>query len=184
MNHSIPSIACERLHQFLTESTNVQIIDVRSVGEYRAGHIPGSIHIPYEEIQSRLEDVTGDRPAVLVCQSGTRANIACDLIIQSRSNATVLMGGFAEWCKAKYPVVVAQISNWSLERQVRFTAGLIILIGLILGTWVNPWLYMISAFIGVGLTFSGITNFCGMGVLMSKMPWNQPIQKEIKNVQS
>lgn len=182
MSH--PTIASTELQELLEKSESIQIIDVRSGSEFRAGHIPGSINIPHEEIPARLEDVADNKPLVLVCQTGTRANLACASILEHRKNATILDGGLTDWLKAKNPVVIGQKSNWSIERQVRFAAGLLVLVGLSLGHWVSPWLYLISAFIGTGLAVSGITNFCGMGILFSKMPWNQPLKKDLKNVQS
>jgi hypothetical protein len=61
----------------------------------------------------------------------------------------------------------------SLERQVRIVAGSLVLIGVILGTWVHPYFYGLSGFVGAGLLFAGISDTCGMGMLLSKMPWNQ-----------
>jgi len=48
-----------------------------------------------------------------------------------------------------------------------------VLLGVTLGTWVDPRWYGLAAFVGAGLTFAGISNTCGMAVLLSKMPWNQ-----------
>lgn len=61
----------------------------------------------------------------------------------------------------------------SLERQVRIAAGLMVLTGVVLGTWLHPACYGLSAFVGAGLTFAGITDWCGMGLLLAKAPWNQ-----------
>ena len=62
----------------------------------------------------------------------------------------------------------------SLERQVRIAAGLLVLIGLLFAHFVNHWFIGLSAFVGAGLVFAGITDFCGMGLLLAKLPWNQP----------
>lgn len=61
----------------------------------------------------------------------------------------------------------------SLERQVRITAGSLVLIGAILGYFVHPYWIGLSAFIGAGLAFAGITDTCGMGMMLARMPWNQ-----------
>ncbi len=63
--------------------------------------------------------------------------------------------------------------GWSLERQVRFVAGLIVLAGTTLGLMVDfRWLGL-SAFAGLGLTFSGLTDLCAMRALLARMPWNK-----------
>jgi predicted branched-subunit amino acid permease len=59
-----------------------------------------------------------------------------------------------------------------LERQVRIAAGSLVLLGAVLGWLVQPGFFALSAFVGAGLVFAGITDFCGMGIVLSKMPWN------------
>jgi hypothetical protein len=61
----------------------------------------------------------------------------------------------------------------SLERQVRIAAGLLVLLGALLGWLVHPALVGLSAFVGAGLVFAGVTDTCGMGLLLARMPWNQ-----------
>jgi hypothetical protein len=61
----------------------------------------------------------------------------------------------------------------SLERQVRIAAGALVLIGAALGAFVSPYWIGLSAFVGAGLVVAGITDTCGMGMLLARMPWNQ-----------
>jgi hypothetical protein len=48
-----------------------------------------------------------------------------------------------------------------------------VLLGVALGTWVHLAFYGLSAFVGAGLVFAGITDWCGMAMVLAKMPWNQ-----------
>ena len=61
----------------------------------------------------------------------------------------------------------------SLERQVRIAAGSMVVIGVIVGQLIHPYGIGLSALIGAGLVFSAVTNTCGMGMLITKMPWNR-----------
>jgi hypothetical protein len=61
----------------------------------------------------------------------------------------------------------------SLERQVRIAAGLLVLLGVILGWLVHPAFFGLAAFVGAGLVFAGVTDTCGMGMILARMPWNQ-----------
>jgi len=61
----------------------------------------------------------------------------------------------------------------SLERQVRIAAGSLGFLGAILTLTVNAWFALFSSFVGTGLVFAGLTDTCGMGMLLAKMPWNQ-----------
>jgi hypothetical protein len=60
----------------------------------------------------------------------------------------------------------------ALERQVRIAAGAMVLSGVLLSQFVNPAFIWLAGFVGGGLIFAGITDWCGMGILISKMPWN------------
>ena len=160
------------------------LVDVRSASEFAAGHVPGSVSMPMEEAESRLEDIPKDAPVVLLCQSGSRAGMVCELIQHERPNASVLDGGVDAWELAKMPLVSTRRTRWSIERQVRLTAGLLVLIGTVFSMILAPgWIY-VAMFIGAGLTFSGLTNFCGMAALYALMPWNKPKKPEGASVLS
>jgi len=150
-----------------------QWIDVRSPGEYAAGHIPGAVNIPMEQIEARLDDLLPGVPIILVCQAGKRARMVAGLIERCRSDVTVLDGGTAAWHAARRPLVASVKSRFSLERQVRLIAGLIVLSGVVLSVIVQHNLIYLAAAVGVGLTFAGLTDICMLAGLLSRMPWNK-----------
>jgi len=61
----------------------------------------------------------------------------------------------------------------SLERQVRIAAGSLVVIGAAVGHFVHPGGFALSTFVGAGLVFAGVTDTCGMGMLIARMPWNR-----------
>jgi rhodanese-related sulfurtransferase len=149
------------------------LIDVRTASEFSTGHIAGAVNIPLDQIEGRIADIDPTAPLVLVCKAGTRARTAANLIAPCRGNASVLEGGMDAWYRARRPVIVNVRSRWSLERQVRSIAGLLVLFGVVAALAVNPlWIYL-SGFVGLGLSFAGLTDFCAMGLLLGRMPWNQ-----------
>ncbi len=162
--------------QFREQVERLQLIDVRSPSEFASGHIPGAVNIPIEQIEGRLADLEADRQILLVCQSGMRARIAAGMLANCRKNVAVLEGGTAAWIRAGLPVVASVKTRWSLERQVRLGAGLLVLVGVILGVLVSAYWLLLSGFVGMGLTFAGLTDICAMGILLGKMPWNRPRQ--------
>ena len=157
-----------------------RLIDVRSAAEFAIGHIPGAINVPMEQVESRLADV-GDGPVVLVCEAGKRAEIVAGWL-EARQPVSVLTGGTAAWRQAGNPLVSCTPCRWTLERQVRVAAGLIVLVATLLAAFSNPaWLYL-AMFVGAGLTFAGLTNICGMAVLLSSMPWNRDAKPKAAGV--
>ena len=172
-----PSITVTDLHH--QPPSQAQLVDVRSSSEFASGHIPGAVNIPMNEIEARLDDLHPGLPIVLICQAGTRARITAGLLEPCRRQLAVLEGGTNAWMQAGFPVVTSVKTRWSLERQVRLGAGLLVLMGAVLAFTVNPaWLFL-SAFVGLGLTFAGLTDFCPMGIMLGKMPWNSRSQCKI-----
>jgi rhodanese-related sulfurtransferase len=148
-----------------------KLIDVRSAAEFAVGHIPGAINVPMEQVEARMGDI-GEGPLVVVCEAGTRAAIVAGWL-EAKQPVSVLAGGTAAWRKAGFPLVSCAPFRWTLERQVRLAAGMIVLIASVLAAFVNPrWVYL-AMFVGAGLTFAGATNICGMAVVLARMPWNQ-----------
>lgn len=151
----------------------LQLIDVRSASEYASGHLPEAINIPLEQIELRISDLNTSHPVVLVCQAGTRARMAAELLKNTNLDLLVLDGGTSLWQSSGNPIVRCMASRWALERQVRLIAGVLVAAGVALGVRVSPWWLIVPAFVGCGLTFAGITNFCPMGEILARMPWNR-----------
>lgn len=148
----------------------VRLIDVRTPLEYGEVHIEGAESMPLDRL--RAEAVKGEE-CVLVCRSGKRAEQAFGKLREAGCEGLrVLEGGMTAWQDAGLPVERGG-KVVSLERQVRIAAGLLVLLGVILGTWVHAGFYGLAAFVGAGLTFAGITDWCGMGLLLAKAPWNR-----------
>ena len=150
-----------------------QWIDVRSATEFSSGHIPRAVNIPMDQIETRVADLLPTAPILLVCQSGKRARMVAGLLQPCRKDVSVLEGGTAAWQSAGLPIVVNTRSRWSLERQVRLVAGLLILAALLLSETISPYWLGLAAFVGLGLTFAGATDLCLMAALLIRLPWNR-----------
>lgn len=156
-------------------STRALLVDVRSGTEFASGHIPGAVNIPMDQIEARLDDLglNLNLPIVLICQSGKRARMTAGLLEPCQRQITVLEGGTEAWIRAGLPVVASVKTRWSLERQVRLGAGLLVLTGAILALTAHPRWVFLSGFVGLGLTFAGLTDICLMAVILERMPWNR-----------
>ena len=112
-------------------------------------------------------------PLYVICRSGSRSKQGCDkLIAAGFTNVINVTGGTQAWDKAGFAVVRGKKAV-SLERQVRIAAGSLVVAGSALGFFVHPYWIALSAFVGAGLVFAGVTDTCGMAMVLAKMPWNK-----------
>ena len=179
MEATVEAGAIITAHELNSKSAGAgpQLVDVRSTSEFASGHLAGALSIPLDQIESRIADLDCQRQVVLVCKTGLRSTIACNLLQQLGKPAIVLQGGTAAWEQAGFALVSSVKMRWALERQVRLIAGLLVAAGALLALLVDTrWAYL-SGFVGLGLIFAGITDFCAMGILLEKMPWNRAGKK-------
>lgn len=156
---------------------SVEIIDVRTPMEFREVHVAMARNIPLDALDpcSVMKSRNGSTPEPLyvICKGGTRgAKAQQKFIAAGFTNVVNVEGGTEAWVSAGLPVVRGQ-KAMSLERQVRLTAGFIVLVGALLGIFVHPYFAGISALVGAGLMFTAINDCCVMGMMLAKMPWNQ-----------
>jgi rhodanese-related sulfurtransferase len=151
------------------------LIDVREYPEFAAGHIAGSTLVPLGGLREKSTKWNKNEALVLICKSGRRAEQArLQLAASGFTSLRVLDGGIDAWRSAGKPLAAVQRRPWSLERQVRATAGTLILIAVALGFFLSPYGYLGAAFIGAGLLFAAVSDTCMMGSILAKFPWNRP----------
>jgi rhodanese-related sulfurtransferase len=171
----LSTISARRLSEMQCKRP-VTLIDVRTPAEFREVHAVDAQNVPLDTLDPTsllAESQASGEPLYLICQAGTRGTIACRKLIEAGcKNVVNVEGGTQAWEAAGLPVVRGRKAI-SLERQVRIAAGSIVVVGSLLGYFVHPYFAGIAAFVGAGLVFAGITNTCGMGMLLAKMPWNR-----------
>ncbi len=156
---------------------NSLLLDVRSPAEFRGGHVRGAINLPLELVTvakvSGLRGVDVTRHVILLCAAGKRATVAAERLTGKGLHLLVVSGGTAACATAGLPLDKSSNGVISIERQVRIAAGALVFTGVMLGANVHPGFYGLSGFVGAGLVFAGVTDFCGMGLLIAKAPWNR-----------
>lgn len=173
---NIVTISPGELSELVQSGTSIELIDVRTPVEYREVHVPFARNIPLDRLDAAHLAAArkgAGQPLYVICRSGGRGRQACEKILAAGyTNVVNVEGGTQAWDQAGLPVVRGK-KSMSLERQVRIAAGSLVVLGSALGVFVSPYWIGLAAFVGAGLVFAGMTDTCGMGILLARMPWNQ-----------
>ena len=165
------------LAELRKEGKMIDLIDVRTPVEYREVHLEDARNVPLHQLDPaavmQARNGSADEPLYFICRSGSRGQQACEKFLAAGfSNVINVVGGTTACVEAGLPVVRGKKAV-SLERQVRIAAGSLVLLGAVLGGFVHPAFIGLSAFVAAGLLFAGITDTCGMGMVLARMPWNR-----------
>lgn len=175
-NKTIPTVVnANQLDELLRERHDLRLLDVRTPAEYESVHIGGSYNVPLGTLGEHTAEIREnvDAPVVFVCQSGSRSRKAeAALKRVGMPQLHVLDGGLNGWVVSGKPVRRGR-ERISLERQVRIAAGALAAAGGLLAVKAHSRFGLLSAFVGGGLVFAGVTDTCGMARLLAKLPYNQ-----------
>jgi rhodanese-related sulfurtransferase len=174
---TITTITPLELKEQIREGRRIDLVDVRTPAEFREVHAKDARNVPLDRFDPHalMESRNGSSAETLyvICRTGNRAEQACrKLEAAGGGNIVNIEGGIIGWEQAGLAVVRGKKAI-SLERQVRIAAGFLVLFGAVLALTLDAWFALLPALIGGGLMFSGITDTCGMGLMLAKMPWNQ-----------
>ncbi|MBT8224915.1 MAG: rhodanese-like domain-containing protein [Dactylosporangium sp.] len=176
-------IAPAHLLERLGQPGTPRLLDVRTPAEFEATHIPGSYNVPLDTLREHRDDLLCHicQPIVLICRSGHRAAVANEAFASAGlANVQVLSGGMVAWQASGGPVVEGK-PRWELERQIRLIAGMIVLLSVLLSV-VVPGARWIAGAVGAGLAFAALSNTCAMGMLLSKLPYNQGPRRSVRDI--
>ncbi len=159
------------------ESGEAVVVDVREPAEHAAEKIQGATSLPLGSVNKTALPGTDGKKLVIHCRSGKRSMNACEKLLTEDPNLEIynLEGGISAWEASGHEVASSGKFFLPLDRQVQITIGLSVLIGSLLAYFVNPLFFLLTGFFGAGLTFAGLTGFCGLAMVMARMPWNQSV---------
>lgn len=174
---STAAIRPKELADLRKEGKTIDLIDVRTPVEYREFHVDIARNVPMDQLDPaavmQARNGSSNDPLYLICRSGRRGQQACEKFAKAGfPNAVNIEGGTIACVEAGLPVIRGK-KAMSLERQVRIAAGSLVVLGAVFGWFVHPAFVGLSAFVGAGLVFAGITGTCGMGLILARMPWNR-----------
>lgn len=174
---TVQTITPQQLRQLHQAGQRVDLIDVRTPVEFREVHVSFARNVPLDSLDPQaVQAARGTQqtePLYLICKAGTRGKQACEKFISAGFTQVVNVEGGTSACEQAGLEVVRGKKAISLERQVRIAAGTLVLTGAVLGYFFDHRWIGLSAFVGAGLIFAGVTDTCGMAILLGRMPWNQ-----------
>ena len=177
----IATISPAQLADLRRRGNGVTLIDVRTPAEYGEVHVDFAHNVPLDRLDPQeVMRLAGEGAVYFVCKSGTRSQKACEKLHAAGLQKVVSVEGGTAACEAAGLPVVRGRKAMSLERQVRIAAGGLVAVGAALAAFgpdapVN-WKAIgagLAGFVGCGLVFAGVTDTCGMAMLLARMPWNQ-----------
>lgn len=147
------------------------VIDVRTPDERSVERIRGTVNIPMSRIEEQIDLLKKYDTVYVHCGSGLRSHHVCEELAQrGLTNIVNVKGGVADWDEHGFAVI--KHGRLSILRQVRLSAGSLVLIGTLLAIFIHPYFLALPLFISGGLIFSGLTGKCGLAWVLLRMPWN------------
>jgi rhodanese-related sulfurtransferase len=168
-----PQQACAWLR-----SGEALLVDVREPDEFKTEHIAAAASLPLSAVGgiSDLMAVPADRKIIFQCLKGGRGQAACEAVAgRVPNNVYNLSGGITAWKEAGLPVVAdgATAPRVSIFRQVQMIVGTLVLAGVVLGFAGLTLGFVLAGLFGGALAFAGMSGWCGLALLLARMPWNR-----------
>jgi len=174
MNTVIPEIDANTLKSWLADES-VVLIDIREQDEYARENIPESRLVSLSKFGNHDFDQDHlDKRVVFHCASGNRtAMAAIELLNTGFSEVYILKNGIAGWKAAGLITRINKKVPICIMRQVQIIVGASMLLGIVLGLLVSPWFFGLSAMMGGGILFAGISGACTMANVLTRLPYNR-----------
>lgn len=173
-SHVPARVDADTVARWIHEPGTAVVLDVRMPAEFQTAHLTGSYSVPLDLLNEHTEEFAAhlDRPVVLICQTGVRAEQAAQRLAGTGlANLHVLDGGLPALAAAGAPITRGR-PRWAMERQVRLVVGSLVVTGA-LASLVLPAGIVLPIGVGAGLTFSALTNSCTLGALLARLPYNR-----------
>lgn len=164
-----PEATADRL-----KSGDAILVDIREPDEYAREHIPGAISLPVSGLDGANLKLEVGQQAIFHCKSGMRTDSNCAVLAEHVDGEAFMMdGGLDAWRAIGMPTAKDAATPLDLNRQVQIIAGSLVLLGVLLGGFIAPAWFGLSAFVGAGLVFAGLSGWCGLTNVLRVMPWNR-----------
>lgn len=155
-------------------NSTVDFINVCTPAEYKEKHIKGVRSVPLDTLHLRVDELNKKKTLYVHCRSGNRGRQAVEKLQSLGVTAELVNveGGILAWEEAGHETG-SYTNRLPIMRQVFIGVGGLVLGGVLLTYFIGDVFILIPFFVSLGLLVSGFTGWCGMALLLSKMPWNK-----------
>tara|TARA_R110001592_G_scaffold29350_5_gene106529 strand:+ start:1301 stop:1831 length:531 start_codon:yes stop_codon:yes gene_type:complete len=164
----------------LIKNGEAVLIDVREPDEFKESHIAYAISVPLSvlEVGFQMLEIPAKKTILFQCLKGSRGQMACERIqgLGSCQNKIInIEGGIEAWKAQGLPIIESSTSsaNISIFRQVQIIIGFLIALCVVIGFTGVQIAFVLAGILGAALCFAGLTGWCGLAMILSKMPWNK-----------
>ena len=167
-------VTVNELSELIKIGDELNVIDVRTPAEFKGVHIDGVSNSPMETIESEVDVLKLKKNVYVICNSGNRSQMTIkDLEACGVMNLINVTGGMQAWNSANLPVI--RTKKWVIPiiQQVMTIAGSLVIAGQLGAHFVHPGYGWLSAGVGAGLLFAGVSGNCYMAKMLAIMPWNK-----------
>jgi rhodanese-related sulfurtransferase len=182
---AIEFISAQALFTLLNDPKTI-LVDVRPAHEHRHENIQAN-HLSLDDYRQSLavnQSVKANQSqlnssqqpyVVLYCSAAIRSVEIAKELAQQYPNQLfyILKDGINAWKKEALPLTKSKSFYLPISQQVQIAIGLILLIINLLAYLFGSAWFVLTAIMGVGLFLAGVTGFCGLAIVISKMPWNR-----------
>lgn len=149
------------------------ILNVCTQAEYAEEHIANSLNIPLQELPQRINELKTYHTVYVHCRSGRRSLEAAKILgEQTKADVYNVEGGLISWKENSFSTQ-KNTNRLPIIRQVFISASVLLWLSLAGFYFVSAWFLVVIAIVASGLLLSGVTGWCGMALLLAKMPWNK-----------
>jgi len=173
---TLQSIAPDQARRLL--DNGAVLVDIREVDENARERIAEARLMPLSMLDEMDLAVHAGKPVIFHCKSGARTRTNAPRLagkLDDGCEAYIVEGGLDAWKKVGLPVIADRRQPLEMQRQVQIGAGSLALFGTLLGLTASPWFFAVPLFVGAGLLSAGVTGFCGLARVLTRMPWNRPL---------
>ncbi len=174
---TMTTLSVSELSKWMEQSKDLVLIDVRTAGEFRRGHVPSALNLHGEALRRYLLTVPSLTTVAVICQSGGRSQRACELMSPDFQRLVNVEGGTSAWIRAGLPIekennTMNASKETKLRRQTHFVAAIMLTTALTMGFTGHPEWFYLACLPAFGLMLDAITGVCPMTLILRKAPWN------------